>query len=278
MTTQPTPQPISAATRFLVAILAAAPFALLQLVFLSDSLQWAAFLFGYMGIVLAAPVVFVGWAVYCFAEYRLRRAKLGIAFPSFSIVGGLFLLAFFLPAIALNPILSKFPQFCRVTQSIEWSTSKPHSVRNTKHSFVLVLVGTGTISNHHFTTGYMNWTGNEPAGFSSVDFNPVSFQERYNEPNQSGSRDYLVSRMSNSAIPEDELTAITNDLWGVLGRVNNGLAVDSTTGVVDDVYCHVDNQWDYLIGGWVWVFLLLGSFVVMGMRTMVMPNTGQAAV
>ena len=30
-------------------------------------------------------------------------------------------------------------------------------------------------------------------------------------------------------------------------------------------------------GGWVWVFLLLGSFVVMGMRTMATPNAGQAA-
>ncbi len=273
MTTTDT-RTIPISTRFLIAWVAAIPFCLLQLVFLSDSYNWVEFLFGYMGIVVAAPVVFAGLAVYAFIEYGVRRSANMQRTPFFALVGGVLLLAFFLPATAANPILLNFPQFCRVTQTISWSTSKPKW--NGNHRFVLVLIGNGTTDHHRFTTGYLNWTGDEPAGFMSVDFKPVSFQERSYESAQSGTRDYLVSRMSNSGIPEDELTTISNDLWVLLGRVDNGLAVGSTTGVVDDIYCHVDNEWDSYIGGWIWIFGVIMTFQLAGWYTIGRSSVGQA--
>jgi len=77
--------------RILLSLVAAIPFALLQFVFLNDSYSWAVFLFGYMGIVIAAPLVFLGWCAYCFGEYWIRRSANVKRFPSFSMAGGILL-------------------------------------------------------------------------------------------------------------------------------------------------------------------------------------------
>ena len=254
-------------TRLLIALLAAAPFCLLQLTFLGDSYNWAVFLFGYMGIVVAAPVALVGLAVYTFIEYRVRQGSGVKTTPSFAVAGGLLLLAFFLPAIATNPILLNFPQFCRVTQSIEWHTTKPHPEWNTNHSFVLVVIGTGTSSQHEFSSGYMNWTGKEPAGFSSIRFNPLSFDATE-----------LVDRMTTSGLTDDEIATLSGDIWATCTQIDADGSVTSKSGAIDPVYCHVDDQWDYIIGGWVWIILLCLSFILVGCKTIETDLADQAAV
>ena len=258
---------IPASTRLLIALLAAAPFCLLQLAFLADSYNWAVFLFGYMGIVMAAPVTFVGLAVCAFTEYRVRRSAGVKTTPSFAVTGGLLLLAFFLPAIVANPILLNLPQFCRVTQSIEWHTTKPHPEWNTNHSFVLVVIGTGTSSQHEFSSGYMNWTGNERAGFSSIRFNPLSFDATE-----------LVDRMTASGLADDEIATLSDDIWTTCTQIDAEGSVTSKSGVIDPIYCHVDDQWDYIIGGWVWIILLCLSFMLIGYNTIETELAGQAAV
>lgn len=253
--------------RLMIALLVATPFCLLQLGFLTDPYNWAVFLFGYMGIVMAAPVVFAGLAVFAFAEFRVRRSANVRTTPSFAIGGGLLLLAFFVPAIVAYPILLKFPQFCRVTQSIEWDTTKPNPEWNTNHSFILVVIGTGTPSQHQFSSGYMNWTGNEPAGFSSIQFNPLSFDATE-----------LVHRISASGLADDEIATLSDDIWATCVQIDTDGSVASKSGVVDSIYCHVDDQWDYTIGGWIWIILVCLAFMLIGYKTIEAELADQAAV
>ena len=260
------PRTIPIATRLLFALLAAGPFCLLQFAFLADSYGWVEFLFGYMGIVIAATAVLFGLAVYAFIEYRVRRAANVRRIPSFALAGGLLLLAFFVPAIVANPILLNFPQFCRVTQSIEWNTTKPHPEWTTNHSFILVLFGSGTANQHQFSSGYMNWTGNEPAGFSSIQFNPLSFNATE-----------LVNRMSASGLPDDEIETLSDDIWRTCTQIDTDGSVTSKSGVIDSIYCHVGDQWDYTIGGWAWVILTCLSFMFIGFKTIETDLADEAA-
>jgi hypothetical protein len=252
-----------ATKRLLIATLAALPFALLQLSFLGDSDQWAVVLFGYMGIKVIAPIVFLAWCGYCFIEYRMRLRSQSHLFPSFAIAGGVFLVAFFLPAMIVHPIALRFPHFCRVNQSIEWSTSKPHPEWNTNDSFVLVLVGKGIPKSHRFTTGYMNWTGNGSADLTSIEFKPLSFDG----PKKAASFEFLTRRMSNSGLPEAELEPIAKDVWQILQRVDDDLDVRSKSGIVSSIYCDIDDQWDYVIGGWIWIFALVAVFALVACWT-----------
>ena len=253
MTNQKT---ISILTRLWIALLAAAPFFLLTFLFLADSYQWTEYLFGYMGIVVAAPVVFAGLAVYAFLEYRIRRSAKVMEAPSFAFAGGLLLLGFFVPATVANPILLNYPEFCRVTRSIKWDTTKPHPEWNTNHSFILVVIGTGTAEQHQFSSGYMNWTGPEPAGFSSIRFQPLSFNAKE-----------LADQMSASGLSDDELATLSSDIWATCDQIDAGGPLKSESGVVDSIYCHVDDQWDSIIGGWIWMLLLGVVFLLVGATT-----------
>ncbi|MCP3928645.1 MAG: hypothetical protein GY705_06040 [Bacteroidetes bacterium] len=258
---------ISFSKRVFVSLIAAFPFIFLQLAFLKDSYQWSVYLFGYMGIISVAVIVFLGWCVYCFAEYRLRLKNNIRSFPSFSLLGGILLLAFFLPAIVVNPIALNIPSLCRVTQSIEWPTSKLYKERKSNHSFILVLIGKGSKDNHKFTTGYMNWTGKEPAGFTSINLNSISFQERYYKDNISGNKEYLRTRMANSGTPDEELEKIATDVWNLLSLAENEMDLHSKIGDISNIYSHVDDEWDYIIGGIIWILITLFVFIYMGRRT-----------
>jgi len=259
-----------------IALAASLPFALLQLVFIGDPLNWQILLFAYGMIALMAPLIFVTWCVYCFAEYRLRL-EYGIRpTPSFALAGGTLLLAFILPAGFVSPILQTIPSFCRVTQSIEWSTSKPHEEWNAYQGFVLVLIGRGTKEDHCFTTGYMNWTGREPAGFTSIEFSPVTFQEQYYAPRIPGSYEYLKARMATSGIPDDELKTISKDVWQIVSHVNEGLEIRPSTGTASTLISHIDDQWDFVIGGWIWILALVSVFSLVGCRSLRVENPTQA--
>ena len=250
-----------------VSLGAAAPFLTLQAAFLTDAYSWSVTLFGYGAIVLAIGLAFLGWWTFFFIEYRWRLHAAEKAFPAFSVVGAPMLLAFFLPAMLIRPFVMQIPDLCRATQSIQWSTSKPWPEWKNKHCFALVLVGTGTRSNHKFTDGYMNWTGSEPAGFTSVGFHPISFQYNYYEPLHDGTFELLRNRMSTSGIPETELDSISKDVWDLLSRVEQGQSVRAASGVVDAVWSDVDKQWDLFIGGWIWMVIVIVSFQVAGFST-----------
>lgn len=240
----------------LFALFAAAPFCFLQFVFLANANRWLEFLFGYGAISLVSAATVFGLVIYAIAEFRLRCAAEQFRTPLFALVGGVMLLAFFVPAAVINPILLNFPRFCRVTQSIEWQTTRPNPEWDESHSFVLVVTGSGTRGNHSFSSGFINWTGKEPAGFSSIRFHPTSFD-----------RNELTDRMANAGLAQTEISKLANVIWATCIQIDAGDEITARLGVVEPVDCQVDEHWDYFVGGWIWIALLSLAFVVVSFQT-----------
>jgi hypothetical protein len=245
---------------------AASPLLFLQMAFIGDPDGWfVAFRYGAFSATVV--LVMIGWCGYTFIEYRWRVRKGESSDPLYGAISAPLLLTFFVPSIVVSPLVRQMPQLCRVTQSINWTTSVPNPQWASNHSFVLVLSGSGTTEDYCFTHGFMNWTGDESAGLTSVDFSPISFQYDYYEPSHPGSLEVLRKRMSAANIPKDELDVLSAEIWNLLQRVNQRNTVGSTSGVVDDIYCEVDGEWDFVIGGVIWMVIVFFAFQIVGLLT-----------
>ena len=265
--TDETPAPTN---RIAASLIAAIPFVALQLAFLCDPYGLSMVMFGYGAIVVFAIGVFVAWLVYLGIEVWWRAKRhCTRGMPVFAGVGGVFLLLFFAPSMFLRPALLEIPTFCRATQAINWKTSTGE--------FILVLSGTGTTNNYRFTNGYMNWIGDGRAGFSSVHVNPIEFQYDYYEPHHSGSLSLLRRRMAASQLPDAELNTVSELVWDVLEQANRGDVISSPTATIDPVWSGVDDMWDAILGGWIWIFLLTVTFIVVGRFSLVTFSSPQAA-
>ena len=254
--------------RFCISLAAAVPFLLLQAVFLSDPYGLSIVLFGYGAIFVAIFPVFVIWSVYTFIERRVRSVNNQAAFPAFGVAGAPLLLGFFLPALLIHPIALRVPQFCRVTQAITWPTSRVDGDRAPEHRFILVLIGKGTENRHSHHSGYLNWTGEGAAGFSSIRLQPIAFQYGYYEAYHPGDIELLRARLANASLSDDELQEIAADIWRVLRRAKDGLPIAANTGSVGAVHSHVDNEWDSILGGILWMVIVFVVFQIVGWRTL----------
>ena len=260
---------VSRTTRVVTALLAASPWLLLQFAFITDAQGWSLLLFGYGIIVLFTVIAFFLLTIYCAVEIAIRWHSKVRYFPSFSVAAGILLLGFFLPAAAIKPTLQNNPRFCFATQTIEWETSRPNSDWDFNDCFIVVVNGRGTADNHDFESGHMNWSGDEPAGFPSINFHPISFQRTYHEySNEVGTLDSLKSQMAKSGIPASELDPLSEDIWQVLTQIENGEEIQTRRGKVYGVDSSIQHSWDYVIGGWIWMGYVVLVFIVVGWFTM----------
>ena len=241
--------------RFWISLIATILFALLQIIFISDSPGFSFVLFQYRVINLARIVVSVGWLGFGGIELRWRMTTKRWTCPAYSIVGGLFLLAFFVPSTFVLPILETMPAFCGVTQMLEWKTSKG--------KFILVFNGTGTADHHRFSTGYLNWTGNEAAGVGSLRLNPIQFQFGY-DPYYPGTPGLLHERLAGSGLSDTVLSRIEVEIWKSLEMANSGERLGEEVGNVGAVSSFVANSWDKTIGGVTWLCCLFLAFQITG--------------
>ena len=83
---------------------------------------------------------------------------------------------------------------------------------------------------------------------------------------------------TSSGLADDEIATLSDDIWTTCTQINTDGSVTSKSGVIDPIYCHVDGQWDYIIGGWIWVILLCLSFMLIGYKTIETELADQVAV
>jgi len=264
--------------RAVIGFLAALPFLVPQLIYLSDIHGWNVAL-SYGLFFLAVFVALAVWIVYVVVEFRKRRDLFPDAFrtPWFALGGLLFLITFFFVGEWARPVVLKVPAWCRVNQVIEWTTSKPNDKYGGTHSYVLVLVGRGNAANHDFTSGYLNWTGKGLAGFSNVDPDDQTFSYwvGYDHVTIPATPDVLRDRVRNSGISEEEVTRISGEIWEVIQQAGNDSAVIARSGLVDPVWEAPFNHEETVLGASIWMALLLGTFQLISWRTL--PSSKQLA-
>lgn len=245
---------------FGAAFIACLPFAILQILFLSDTAGFEYILFGYGVIEPVSCMVAFLWLIYLIAEIVWRnKGTVGNRVPYFSVAGAILLAGFFLPGLLIRPVLETLPSFCRATQVTRWSTSGG--------DFILVAIGTGTVNKYRFDHGYMNWTGDGPAGFSSLHVQPIEFQYNYFEPHLRGSIELLRNRMANSGLEDAELDSVSSDIWSVLQQASEGTEVKTALGIMDNVESGVADGWDAKIGGMTWLIVLFAAFLIVSRFT-----------
>lgn len=251
--------------RAVVGLVAALPFLIPQLIYLSDIDGWNVAL-SYGLFFLVVPAAFAVWIVYAVLESRKRRGFSPEAFrgPWFAFGGLVFLITFFHVGEWSKPLVLKVPTWCRVNQVIKWDTSKPDEKYGGTESYVLVLVGRGNIAKHDFTSGYLNWTGDQPAGFSDVDPDARTFSHwiGYDHVTIPATLDVLRERVRNSGIPEEEVTRISGEIWEIIEQAGSDSPVMARSGSVDPVWEAPFDHEETVLGASIWMVLLLGSFQV----------------
>jgi len=135
------------------------PYITLEIVYLSDSNEWNEILFGYGGIFIAAPIIFLGWIIFLVFEILWRRKFLTNirTSPLFSLAGALALVVWLFHIDIVRPIVLSNPNWCRVSQHIVWTTSAtPSPSNNHSKSYYLVYTGSGNRNHPDFSSAYLN--------------------------------------------------------------------------------------------------------------------------
>lgn len=257
--------------RAFIGLVASLPFLILQLIYLSDVHGWnLALSYGlFFWVVLA---VFAVWLVCAIIEYRKRLDLSPVIFrvPWFSLGSFVFLVTFFHVGKWARPIVLQVPAWCRVSQGIEWYTSKANKKYGGTHSYILVLTGRGNSSQHDFTSGYLNWTGDQAAGFSSVNPDGLTFSYwvGYDHITIPASLDVLRERIRSSGIPEEEVIRISTEIWEVIDQAGRGSAVMARSGTVDPIWEAPFDHEEAVLGAFIWMALLFGTFQFISWRSL----------
>lgn len=257
-----------AKVRIITSLIAASPWLLLQALNMRNASSVAIAL-TYGGICYAVFLLFVALIVSGIVERRYRiRTDQPQAFPAFTAVACLSMLAVFMPGYAVHPIVMQVPQFCSARQSVAWSTTLRDQEGRHRLRFNLVLLGAGTNDNYRLDSGFMNWSGNEDAGLSSIRLNPIRFNVSAHLPGTLGSYEYVRDRMSNAGLDRAELDAISRDVWQVLETADRGDPISATHGDVSSVKHFADDGWVAFIGGIIWMVLVIAVFQYVGYKTL----------
>lgn len=252
-----------------VSVLAVLPLLALQLVFLADVPSWSAAL-AYVLIAWVVPAVIVGLLAFLAIEAYLRTKHLtGIRrFPWFTPIAAAALFMFFHGGEWAKPVVMRNPKWCRVNQVIEWSA--PHDKR-----FVLVLVGRGNVADHRFSSAYLNWSGDGPAGIPDIHFKPIRFGRwiGYDHVVTDATPDELRKCLAPSGLPDDRLDSLTPAIWDVLQQTNDGKPVSSQTAKVNPIWEAPFGHEHILLGGAAWMVAVLILFLAVGQLTLV--KTGE---
>ena len=260
-------------TRPAIGFLAAAPYIIIHLVYFSlvnyggshDEITILIFF-------ILIPSVFIGWVILLNFEIRKRRIFYSKLFrvPFFSICGLFFLIVSFQAEAWITPVVLRVPEWCRVMQKIEWSTIKPNEKRGGNHSYILMLVGDGNKVDHTFTSAYLNWTGNEPAGIATIRFDQliISHQSGANFKPLQASLDTIRKRVLNSGLSRNRVEEISNEIWTVFHQVRGKETVTLADGKVDAVWTAPIGNEAIIFGGIIWMLTLFGVFQSIALLTL----------
>lgn len=184
--------------------------------------------------------------------------------PWFTVVVAPALVSYWMIGGWVRPIVLHNPDWCRVTQRVDWPTSS-------EDKFILMLVGRGNVTEHEFRSGYLNWTGDEPAGISTIRFDPMEFGwwEGYDQVFVHGDQASLRARIAPSGLPEGEIEDLCAAMLEVLEMAAAGREVSSPRGRVDVVHEYPFGNEDVVLGGIVWMVLVVGLLVPVGQVTLV---------
>ncbi|MGJ8656242.1 MAG: hypothetical protein ACSHX6_07315 [Akkermansiaceae bacterium] len=190
--------------------------------------------------------------------------------PWFSLAGLVFLVTFFPAGEWARPVVEKIPGWCRVRQVVKWETSKLDERYGGGHRYVLVLTGRGNIEHHDFTSGYLNWTGDQSAGFSGVDLDDLTFSKwvGYDHVTVPATFDAVCERVRSSTLPEEEVMRISGEIWKVMEQARNDSPISVSSGIVDPVWDAPYDDENVLLGASIWSTLLLGVFQVIAWRSL----------
>lgn len=164
-------------------------------------------------------------------------------------------------------------------QIVRWETSKPKEKYSGMHQYVLVLIGRGNASKHDFVSGYLNWSGQEAAGFSSVKPSKevLSYYGGANYSEIPMSLPVIRERILSSGIPEEEVERISKEIFDVIWQAGKSKRIEAKSGEIDSLWEAPFDQEDTILGASIWIVLLLGSFQIVAFRTIpkAEPRTGQ---
>lgn len=256
--------------RSILGLLAALPFLIPKLIYLSDIHGWnVALSYGLFFALYGGAFVLL--LIYGVIEVRKRRKFTSAAHraPWFSFAGFVFLVSFFLVGEWVRPFVLQVPAWSRVNQVIRWETSLPDEKYGGTHSFILVLIGRGNMSQHEFVSGYLNWTGHVPAGFSNIspDDGTFSYAGGANYSPIPASIDVLRDQIENSKIPEQEVSQICREIWTAFTQAKENRIITVEKGKVEPMWEAPFGQEHTVLGASLWMLLLLGSFQVIAWQS-----------
>ena len=247
-----------------LAFVVALPLVLPMLIVLTDVHGWAIVL-AYGLIQLVFVVVVIGWVVGLVVElvlrkrFRLKRQR--VAWYSIVTVVCLILLPF-LPG-ALEPWILKNPKWSRVVQSVHWQTSSMKPEDEGVNRFVLVLAGRGNLKDHKLSSGWLNWTGEGPAGFSKVNAAKMECSQP-SEGHQTVmvplTLEGLVENIMQSGLPEEEVNRIASEMFSTLQEAHRGEPIVTRSGEVNEMAEMTWDQEEEIFGILLWIMIVTGSF------------------
>lgn len=256
-------EPAPRLLRPIIGFVLALPLALLQAWYISNVTGWED-LFSYGGFFVILPVTLLLWLAFLIAECVIRRniESAAARLPWFAFVAFVFLLLFFVAGPIFRPLVLKVPAWCRVYQITEIPTTRPDNRYGGDHSFALVLTGRGNRTDHRFTGGYLNWTGEESAGYTfDLDEQTFSHWVAYDQISTPASKQVLCQRISNAGLDPDETEQICAGIWQVMQQATAGNPVMPSLGNTGPVEEAPFGHEDIALGGVVWIVLLLGAFL-----------------
>jgi hypothetical protein len=220
----------------------------------------------YGAIFIYAFLVFCVWCAGVWIEKRLRK-KNNIQFqkwPWFSCIGLTALICFFEGSYFVRPMVMNNPEWCRVSQTARWETTKFSNEYNSNKEFVLVYGGRENNENHTFKWAYLNWTGDEPAGFRDIDFSPLSYTsgDACDPIEESLTFEVLRTRISNSGLEDKEVNTLSAYIWESLNTVQEKGIVTAPGGVTEKIWFAILDYKDILIGGILWCLVVVGVFII----------------
>lgn len=257
--------------RILIGLLAATPLLLLQGIYLSDIHGWDVWL-SYGGIVIVLLILALGFVAGCVTECLLRRRYTGIAhrLPWLSIAGLASIFALPVTFLVTKPIVEQNPQWCRVYQSIRWESSKPHPTHAGNQGFALVFTARGNKAEHHFKSGYLNWSGEEPAGFADIDLAEQTFMywKDGERVTIDATKEALRDRVGQSGIPSAEADQISKEIWQAMRLADANKPIAAQHGQVDPIGQSPFDYEDIKLGSAIWMAALVICFSVIARLTL----------
>src|SRR5690606_644680 len=146
------------------------PLLTIELLMLANAHEWFGIpIWGFASFLI--PTIYIILFAFIGFEVHLRVKHLhGIQrFPWFSPV--MAVAAFTILSVGdwMRPVVTGVQNWSYARQAIVW-------VASNNETFALSLSGSGNIANHRFSSGYLNWSGEESAGIAKIEFKPIKFQ------------------------------------------------------------------------------------------------------